>query len=32
MVITKEASEFLQHLMIKRNKSGVRIGYNEKST
>ena len=29
--ITEEASKFLQKLMVKRNKSGVRIGYNEKS-
>jgi hypothetical protein len=32
MDISNEASQFLQQLMKKRNKTGVRIGYNEKST
>lgn len=32
MVITEEASQFLRQLMVKRSSSGVRIGYNEKST
>lgn len=32
MIITNEASRFLQQLMKKRNKSGVRIGYDEKSS
>lgn len=32
MFITQEASLFLQQLMEKQNKHGVRIGYDEKST
>ncbi len=32
MMMTDDASEFLQQLMRKRVKSGVRIGYSEKST
>lgn len=32
MNITNEASQFLQQLLAKRKKTGVRIGYNEKST
>jgi hypothetical protein len=31
MFISNEASQFLRYLMEKRNKHGVRIGYNEKS-
>ncbi|RAL26393.1 iron-sulfur cluster biosynthesis family protein [Thermoflavimicrobium daqui] len=32
MKISTEANEFLKKLMKKRNKSGIRIGYNESST
>lgn len=31
MNISLEASDFLKQLMKKQNKSGVRLGYNEKS-
>jgi hypothetical protein len=31
MHISDEAKQFLEHLMNKQSKSGVRIGYNEKS-
>jgi hypothetical protein len=31
MNISSEAAIFLKELMTKRNKSGVRIGYNEAS-
>jgi Fe-S cluster assembly iron-binding protein IscA len=32
MHITDEAIQFLQQLMKKRHKRGIRIGFNEKST
>jgi hypothetical protein len=31
MYISDQARDFLQYLMQKRKKSGVRIGYNENS-
>jgi hypothetical protein len=31
MKVSTEAANFLKELMTKRNKSGVRIGYNETS-
>jgi hypothetical protein len=32
MYISHEAAQFLKQLMLKRNSSGIRIGWNEKST
>ncbi len=31
MYISDEAKQFLLHLLAKRQKKGIRIGYNEKS-